>query len=260
MIPVAGLGAARALARRLAAPSCVLPAGVAENARFLAGRVGEVGLCLFETRACLGYGPADLPPCLAALPLRWHTHLPTDLPWPARAASAHPAQRAARAALGVLERVAFLRPGFAVLHPPAGSPAAQRRLLRGFLHHWRQASATPVLVENIACCDVAGLGEGFLEEAGAGLCLDVGHLLGYGQDVLLHSPLPGQARLLHWSAPGGGDRHLPLTAFSPRERDVAKALARRLPKGATHMVEVFNWPGIAASLPVLARLLQPSHP
>jgi len=40
-------------AGRLAAPSFVLPAGVAENARFLAGKVDEVGLCFFETQSCL---------------------------------------------------------------------------------------------------------------------------------------------------------------------------------------------------------------
>ena len=50
------------IAGRLAAPSFVIPAGVAENARFLADKVDEVGLCLFETRACLSYGPQDLPP------------------------------------------------------------------------------------------------------------------------------------------------------------------------------------------------------
>ena len=47
----------------------MIPAGVAENARLLADKVDEVGLCLFETRACLDYGPHDLPPDLAALPL-----------------------------------------------------------------------------------------------------------------------------------------------------------------------------------------------
>ena len=83
--------AAHHLAGRLAAPSFVLPGTVAANARFLAHKVDEVALCFFEARACLAYGPEDLPPDLADLPLRWHVHLPVDQPWPARAAGAHPA-------------------------------------------------------------------------------------------------------------------------------------------------------------------------
>ena len=101
------------LAGRLAAPSFVIPAGVAENARFLAGKVDEVGLCLFETSACLNYGPQDLPPDLAALPLRWHAHLPVDLPWPQKstaAQSAYPARTAATLARQVLKKAAFLEP------------------------------------------------------------------------------------------------------------------------------------------------------
>ncbi|MDO5484253.1 MAG: hypothetical protein Q4F27_05035, partial [Desulfovibrionaceae bacterium] len=77
-----------ALAGRLAAPSFVLPGTVAENAAFLAGKVDEVALCLFEAQACLAYTAADMPAALADLPLRWHVHLPVDLPWPTTAGKA----------------------------------------------------------------------------------------------------------------------------------------------------------------------------
>lgn len=252
---VARPDAGHPLAGRLAAPSFVIPAGVAENAHFLAGKTDEAGLCLFETQACLAYGPDDLPPDLAALPLRWHAHLPVDLPWPdSPGSAARPARAAARAALGVLHRVAFLRPRCAVLHPPAGAIAAQRRLLADFAAFWHTAVRTPLLLENVEHCDVISLGDGFLQDIGAGLCLDVGHLLGYGQGRLLASELPERAALLHWSAPGERDRHLPLTALTPPQRRTAAALAARLPRAVTHLIEVFSWSGYTASLPVLAQL------
>ena len=208
------------LAGRLAAPSFVIPAGVAENARFLAGKVDEVGLCLFETRACLNYGPQDLPPDLAALSLRWHAHLPVDLPWPqkssATAQSAYPARTAATLACHV-----------------------------------------PLLLENVAHSDIHGLGKGFLQDHGLGLCLDVGHLLGYGQKNLLFSTLPEQASLVHWSAPGDGDRHLPLTDFTGPQMQTAADLMARFCATAVHMAEIFNWKGLADSLPVLEAFAQP---
>ena len=258
------------LAGRLAAPSFVIPAGVAENARFLAGRIDEVGLCLFESRTCQAYDSGDLPPDLASLPLRWHVHLPVDLPWPqARSArKAHPARKAASTAAAVVARLMTLVPGLvprvAVLHPPQGPPALQRALLADFAKHWHHGTdeahappalrRIPLLLENVAHSDVACLGQDFLHDHGLGLCLDVGHLLGYAQETLLHSALPSQAAMLHWSAPGNGDQHLPLTALTPAQRHIARCIMADAPCTATHLVEVFKWEGLAASLPVLAAL------
>lgn len=231
---------------RLAGPSFVLPGTVAENARFLAGRVAEAGLCCFETAGCLAYTEADLPPDLASLPLDWHLHLPADLPWEEGGATA------AAAALAVLARVAYLSPHLAVLHPPVDMSAeAARDLIADFAARWRAAGAPPLLLENIPGCGLTELGGAFLAGHGLGVCLDVGHLLGYAQDELLASDLPERARLIHWSAPGpepGRDRHLPLTAFTREQEAVALALLRRFPSGATHLMEVFDWPGVEASM------------
>lgn len=246
------------LAGRLAAPSFVIPAGVAENARFLANKVDEVGLCLFETRACLNYGPQDLPPDLASLPLRWHAHLPVDLPWPVKSSATHPARTTSALARQVLEKAAFLAPSCAVLHPPAGTPRRQRRLLAGFAHHWQKYCHVPLLLENVAHSDIWGLGQGFLQDHGLGLCLDVGHLLGYGQKNLLFSALPEQASLVHWSAPGDGDRHMPLTAFTGPQMQTAADLMARFSATAVHMAEIFRWKGLAESLPVLEALSPPN--
>lgn len=233
---------------KLAAPSFVLPGTVAENARFLAGRVEEVGLCCFETAGCLAYTAADLPVDLAALPLRWHVHLPVDLPWE------EGADAAAVAALTVFDRVAYLSPRVAVLHPPAQCPAqAAREALAAFAVRWRASGAPPLLLENIRGCQLTELGADFLRRHGLGVCLDVGHLLGYAQDELLTSGLPERAALIHWSAPGpasgpGRDRHLPLPALTEGQRAVALGLLRRFSPVAAHLMEVFDWPGVRASM------------
>ena len=133
----------------------------------------------------------------------------------------------------------------------------QRRLLAGFAHHWKKHCHVPLLLENVAHSDIHGLGPGFLQDHGLGLCLDVGHLLGYGQKNLLFSALPEQATLVHWSAPGDGDLHLPLTAFTGPQMQTAADLMARFCATAVHMAEIFNWKRLADSLPVLDALAQP---
>ena len=230
---------------RFAAPSFVIPGTVAENARFLAGRVEEVGLCCFETAGCLAYTEADLPPELAALPLCWHVHLPVDLPWQ------DGAEAAACAALSVFGRVASLSPHVAVLHPPVNvPPRAAREALARFAARWRSGGGAPVLLENIPACQLTELGADFLAREGLGVCLDVGHLLGYAQAELLASGLPERAGLVHWSSPGphpGKDGHLPLTALTERQRATVLDLLPRLAPTAVHLMEVFDWPGVTAS-------------
>ena len=237
-----------------AAPSFVFPGSVAENARFLAGRVAEVALCLFENAACLAYTENDLPPDLRDLPLRWHVHLPFDLPWPDS-----PGAAACRPALDnvqrLMDKIARLAPHCAVMHAPPGCLDTRQKLLRHAGRFWREHQDIPLLLENTRDCDVRELGEGFLEEAGLGFCLDVGHLLGYAQHALRKSSLPSRASLIHWSAPCGRDAHAALTRFSPEELTLLAELTPRLSAQAAHLLEIFCWQALEESLPVLARLL-----
>jgi hypothetical protein len=238
-----------------AAPSCLLPGTVMENIYFLNGRVDEVALCFFEYRTCLDYTETDVPPELAGLSLSFHVHLPFDLPWPARSGVQYTASETADIALAVCRKAATFAPGLAVLHPPQGSPALKRQLLRQFAQAWQRASDIPLLLENVFCCDLVELGDDFLRDHGLGLCLDVAHLLIYDQSRLLTSDLPETTGLVHWSAPGEQDEHLPLTKLSSAQYATATELMARFVNNPVHLAEVFHWPGVEASLSVLKRLV-----
>ncbi|MEG2172864.1 MAG: cobamide remodeling phosphodiesterase CbiR [Desulfovibrionaceae bacterium] len=231
-----------------AAPSCVIPGTVAENAHFLAGKVAEVALCLFETRSCLEYGVEDLPITLKELDLSWHVHLPVDIPREAggRPAAAHD--------VAVVGKVAYLAPRLAVLHPPHHPQTAT--LLRDFAMLWREYSALPLLLENIDTAPLVDL-QACIIEANYGICLDVGHALGYAQKALLaNTCLLQRVALAHWSAPGQRDQHLPLTALRPDEWSIARQVALSLPADTRHVLEIFHWNGVETSAPVLQHLLR----
>lgn len=233
----------------IAAPSCVIPGTIAQNLRFLAGaakgRIQEIALCFFETDACLAYTEEDLPAELAAF--RLHVHLPVDLPWPAGA------DCAAGCALSLMHKVAAFAPRAAVLHAPDSPDAAG--LLKTFAALWHTRCNVPLLLENTSSCGLVELGA-VIAEAGLGLCLDLAHLSAYGQESLLEaSELVARTKIAHWSAPGGADRHLPLSALTPEEISFMRSAAEKLPPGITHLLEVFDWAGVEESLTVLPELI-----
>ncbi len=242
----------------IAAPSCALPDTVAANAHFLAHKVQEVGLCFFETEACLAYTARDLPPKLAELPLRWHVHLPVDLPWST-------GQGAAEQALKVMLKASYLNPRFGVLHPPTDprlTTAKQERLLYDFANNWYKKSNIPLLLENINTVPLANLDQGLFgpKFRPFGVCLDLGHMLGFGQtEIILQSDILKHVGLVHLSAPGKRDEHLALTHLTEAELAIAQKLIERLPQDTCHMIEVFNWSGIVDSYPVLKKLLDNKH-
>ncbi len=253
-----------------AAPSFVIPAGVAENATFLAHKVEEVGLCFFEAKACLAYTEEDLPLDLRALPLRWHVHLPVDLVWSRRYGGG---THAAKMALAVFEKSIFLRPRYAVLHPPVFEEnlQEQERLLHEFKTAWYAKTSVPVLLENIQDAPLYDLDTSLFYASKAasqkeqktqrddffGVCLDVGHMLAFSQEEMLsRKDLLQKVQLVHWSAPGEHDQHLPLTQFTEEQKTIVKQLAPLLPRRATHMIEVFKWQGVQESVKFLQNTLE----
>ncbi|MES9997584.1 cobamide remodeling phosphodiesterase CbiR [Desulfovibrio aminophilus] len=227
----------------VAAPSFVIPGTARENCAWLRKFFPEVALLLFETRACLDYGPDDLPRPGEFPELSYHVHLPLDLGWE-RGFEAVWADLA-----GLLAKVAGLAPWAYVLHPPPPSVSLER-LARAFA----DAGISPgdVLLENTRerC-----LSEVWEEAVGEGFsaCLDLGHLLAYGQDAI--PDLPGfwhRARLLHLCAPGLGGRHESLARLDAPGRETLRRLLARFAPGGTLLLELFDAPKLQDSLDFLA--------
>jgi len=240
----------KALPRRVAAPSCVIPDTAGANCRFLADLFPEVGLCLFETASCLAYGEDDLPADLAALPLDYHVHLPLDLPW-----AEGPAQ-AARAAVALAGRTAYLAPRAFVLHPPATAGE-----LEAFVAVWSGAGLAPadLLLENIEGNDLAGLMEPS-KGLGLSLCLDLGHMISYEHEFLARIADWERVRMLHVYAPGIGSRHAALTALDDRGQKLLRTMLERARPDAVLTLEVFGEQGLLDSAALLMQWMEEWNP
>ena len=233
----------------IAAPSRVIPGTTEQNIRFLAqhaeGKIGEIALCFFETQARLADN--DLPETLADLPFSWHVHLPVDLPWAIGPGAS------ANCALRLMRKVEALRPRMAVLHPP--DLPARAGLLAAFAEQWHARCAIPLLLENVDTCDLIDV-TALIVDAEFGVCLDLGHMLAFGQQGIVEIPeLTSRVQIAHWSAPGGADLHLSLACLTEEEQASVRAAAAKLPGTTTHLLEIFDWHGVEASLALLPDLL-----
>lgn len=236
-----------ALKDKLAAPSWVMPGTIAQNALFLLNKVAEIGLCFFEWQSCLKYGAQDLQPWLANLPFSWHIHMPLDLPW-------HDGgERVAGICAALWQKGAFLKPRLMVLHPPANKAT---QLLAAFIAKIRRIADIQILLENTPHCDIQIFSDDFLTANGLGVCLDIGHALGYFQEGFTR--LGRHAKLIHWSAPGNGDRHKPLYCLTEPQKKAAIRMAKTFQPGIVHLLEIFRWDGIEKSLPTLEDILAAS--
>jgi len=236
---------------RLAATSCVWPETAAVNCRRLARTLPEVGLYLLEGTACLAYGPEDLP--RKTYGLRYHAHLPVDLPWPAGGGEAF------ALVAGLLAKVAHLAPWGFVLHPPA-----DRAALAAFVTAWQAAGHDPadVLLENTETAspgDVLALAGAL----GCSVCLDLGHMLAMGHALPEdESALAAAVRMFHVYAPYGEEGpppgrthvHRPLQHLAPEGRDILVWMLGHL-RPETIVVEVFAPNHLLESLAVLNALI-----
>jgi hypothetical protein len=237
--------------RFLALPSWVFPGSLADNCRFLAGRADDAGLLFLETSSSLAYGREDIPGDLGRLPLRFHVHLPLDLPW-------ETPLEAARICCALWEKISCLRPVRAVLHPPPQG-RGEVKTLTGFLRAVAARGVSPgiFLLENVRENDLCSLVP-LAFDYDLRFCLDMGHILAYRQEKLLGAgDLLARTELLHFSAPGpDGDAHLPLTALDASGAALARRLLRAAPQRAVIMLEMFHWPHVEASLPLIRQWLE----
>lgn len=223
---------------RLAAPSCVYPLPVGSACARLAGTVPEVALMFLETEACLAYGQEDLPATLASLPLDYHVHLPLDVPWE------RGVEPAAAAVVSLVHKAAFVRPHVLVLHPPAPGLLAQ------FVERHPEL-APRIALENVPGADLVAVWP-VIEAYNLGVCLDVGHLVTYGQHHILDLPdFFARVRVLHVYGGEPSGRHVPLGEFPDPGllRQMLSATAASAADTPVPLVlEVFSWPHWEASL------------
>jgi sugar phosphate isomerase/epimerase len=93
-------------------------------------------------------------------------------------------------------------------------------------------------------------------DAEFGVCLDLAHMLAYGQQDIVNIPeLLSRVQLAHWSAPSGADRHRPLTWLTKEEKSFVRAVAANFPATTVHLLEIFDWHGVEESLPLLPDLI-----
>ncbi len=227
-----------------AAPSFVIPGTVRENCAWLRNSFPEVGLMLYETKACLAYGQDDLPDPRKVRGPRFHAHLPLDLDW----------ERGLDAVLSDIESllaaVGPLKPHCLVLHPPA-DPALLPPLARGFAR--LGFPARRVLLENVEDRSLIDIWP-HIQSCGYGLCLDLGHLLLYGQMALLG--LPGvfaRTHMLHLSATDARGRHLSLARLDEKGLAALDRLLAGIEPGCVVLIEVFDPEGLRESLEITVR-------
>ncbi|MCJ2166081.1 hypothetical protein DWB63_16125 [Pseudodesulfovibrio sp. S3] len=227
----------------LAAPSFVLPAGAAENSLFLADYFPEIALLFFETEACLAYTETDLPAHLADLACSWNVHLPLDLRWEDGLDATW------QKIDGLLNKAAYLSPHAYVLHPPT-----QPDMLVPLAARLRDKGVDPAmfLVENIGQCSLTPIWEQVVE-GGYSACLDIGHILAYGQHDVLD--LPGiweRTRMLHVYGAERRMKHWPLTELDAQGQEILCTMLEKV-SDVTVTLELFDQTELFDSLDLLGQ-------
>ncbi len=226
----------------VAAPSFVIPAGAAENSRFLAEYFPEICLLFFETEACLQYNDFDLPSDLTNLSVSWHVHLPIDLPWHFGLDSVW--DKLTR----LMDKAKYLSPRAWVLHPPT-----EPNMLLPLAARMKDMDIDPadILLENVEESNLCSM----WDEARAGgysTCLDLGHIIAYGQHPVLELPdLWDTVRMLHVYAPINGGRHTGLGHLDQNGKKMLHDMLKRF-QGDTLTLEVFDETEIFDSLNLIA--------
>ncbi|WP_456324826.1 cobamide remodeling phosphodiesterase CbiR [Desulfonauticus submarinus] len=228
----------------LSAPSYVLPATIEKNCLFLQKYVSGIYLAFFETKACLEYTEKDLPLSLANFPFRYHIHFPLDLKWQKDGCYE------AEICFSLWEKVKFLSPWSGVLHPPK-----EKEKLQKFVDTWVDLGgiAEDLLIENIKGIDLVDLWPVVLG-TGVNVCLDIGHMLAYGQESILHlSGFWERVKLLHFYGKETCERHYDLSFLSDAGWNFFKKILNNISDQTEIVLELFNKKDFLNSLRILRK-------
>ena len=249
---------------RLGTTSYIVPADILPNVDYLAGRVSDIQLVLFETDA---HG-SNLPDAALRLALReraarhgltYTVHLPLDLRLADGGAAEHESLVKARR---TIEATRELEPAAYTLHLDAGRLPPPWGLCRDGalpLAVWQEQAVRaleavsgwvpdPALlcIENLEKWDPAAY-DGVLERVGVSRTADIGHLWLQGLDPvpILEKWLP-RTRVVHLHGVGARDHQSLLKTPAERREPVIRWLKARFDGIVT--LEVFNEKDLAESL------------
>jgi len=250
---------------RLGTTSYILPDDILPNVRFLAGRVQDVELVLFE----VDDGPNNLPDeaTLSALNdlaerngLSYTVHLPLDLRLGAQGEEAHLSMQKARR---VIECTRALAPLAYIVH--LDGREVRQETSTAALEQWTQRAlrsleiaagwaggADRLAVENLETYP-PGFWQRVLDRTPAGRCVDAGHLWLDGQDPLIYlgTALP-RTRVIHLHGIHAGRDHQSLGHVPPEALDrVVHYLIDRAYTGVVTL-EVFGEANFTSSLEALS--------
>jgi sugar phosphate isomerase/epimerase len=252
---------------RLGTTSYIIPDDLAPNARFLAGRLRDMELVLFELEG----GPSNFPNIQQVEDLRaaavgkdlsYTVHLPLDIRLNADGSDHHLSMLTARR---VIEMTAPLAPWAYVLHLDGKEFQSESGQPGPGLRRWQEHTARALErlaywvggPERLAVENLEGYPPNFvepvLEKFPAARCVDVGHLWRDGHDPILSlERAAARTRVIHWHGlDASGRDHHSLAHMDPERID--RVLSWLLEKRYSGVVtlEVFGQEDLESSLRAL---------
>lgn len=252
---------------RLGTTSYIIPDDIAPNVRFLADKVDDIELVLFESDELANIPSRADVRQLASLAsdngLSYTVHLPLDIHTGHRRQSQR--QRSVEKCLRIIDRMKPLEPAAYLLHLDGdrrgGVPS-------GDIARWRdnhRRSVTEMLAHvapGRLCVETLDypleLVSDIVEDLKLGICLDIGHLLLYGYDVDAHLEkyLP-RTRVIHLHGLRDGKDH---SAISHLDRkflaELWTSLAGRYRYRNILTLEIFGEKAFRQSVRALEGLIQ----
>ena len=241
-------------------PSYIIPADIATNVRWLRDLVDEMELILFESKELSNMpSPSDIAlfrGLAAETGLRYNVHLPLDID----IASADPLVRGS--SLDTVERILDLTlpldPTSFILHVLKDRQmdgARWKDTVRASLSALR-APASQFAVETLGW-DLGEIDD-ILRELGFSICIDVGHLLLYGDDVpAAFERFSGRVTMVHLHGVHGGKDHLALDRLGVDERAMISRTVRAAGYSKGLSLEVFSREDFEDSIETVKQMFDP---
>lgn len=242
---------------RLGTTSYILPDDILPNARYLADKVRDIELVLFEVDDEMSNLPApevvsELAELAREHDLTYTVHLPLDLRLGSEGQEGH---RSLVKARGVMERTRPLHPWAYVVHLDGINSGARATWVEQSARALELAADWAGDPARLAVENLEGTAEGLiqpvLERVAASRCVDVGHLWVDGLDPipLMRRALP-RTRVIHLHGIAERDHHSLLNVPSHQLNPVLEILLRENYTGVVTL-EVFNEDDFVSSRAVL---------